>query len=411
MTTKINKITIVLILVIISLFNLGMKKNEIIKDPKIFKNIYIEDINVEDLTTRQAEDKINKYYHPKNINIRYNQKTWVINKDIIKLNYNVDKAVKLAKDYTRTEDNLLNLRRIFDLAIKKQHKIKLKASYDEAKLSEIIESIKEEIDKSEIDATVSISESSQIKTTESKDGLEVDVSKLKEKIYEMIKEKEIKDIYLPVKVIKPKINTSDVKSINAILGQYSTSFNDKSSRGNNIYIAGKSTSDIVIMPNETFSYNSATGPRTWSNGYKSAKVIVGGKYVNGEGGGVCQVSTTIYNAALISNMEIVEVHNHTYPSRYAPRGKDAAVSYGYIDFKFKNPYSHPVYIKNIIKNGAITTKIYGCDKDREKLYIRTDEKHEEEKIYVNIYRVYLDNNNQKEREELVAKSIYKIKNQ
>ncbi|MEO3216975.1 VanW family protein, partial [Romboutsia sp. 1001216sp1] len=369
------------------------------------------DINVEDLTTRQAEDKINKYYHPKNINIRYNQKTWVINKDIIKLNYNVDKAVKLAKDYTRTEDNLLNLRRIFDLAIKKQHKIKLKASYDEAKLSEIIESIKEEIDKSEIDATVSISESSQIKTTESKDGLEVDVSKLKEKIYEMIKEKEIKDIYLPVKVIKPKINTSDVKSINAILGQYSTSFNDKSSRGNNIYIAGKSTSDIVIMPNETFSYNSATGPRTWSNGYKSAKVIVGGKYVNGEGGGVCQVSTTIYNAALISNMEIVEVHNHTYPSRYAPRGKDAAVSYGYIDFKFKNPYSHPVYIKNIIKNGAITTKIYGCDKDREKLYIRTDEKHEEEKIYVNTYRVYLDNNNQKEREELVAKSIYKIKNQ
>lgn len=411
MTTKITKINIVLILVIVSLFNLGMKKNEIIKDPKIFKNIYIEDINVEDLTTKQAEDKINEYYHPKDINIRYNQKTWVINKDIIKLNYNVDKAVKLAKDYTRTEDNLLNLRRIFDLAIKKQHKIKLKASYDEAKLSEVIESIKKEINKNEVNATVSISESSQIKTTESKDGLEVDISKLKEEIYEIIKEKEIKDIYLPVKVIKPKINTSDVKSINAILGQYSTSFNDKSSRGNNIYTSGKSTSDIVIMPNETFSYNTATGPRTWSNGYKSAKVIVGGKYVNGEGGGVCQVSTTIYNAALISNMEIVEVHNHTYPSRYAPKGKDAAVSYGYIDFKFKNPYSHPVYIKNIIKNGAITTKIYGCDKDKKKLYIRTDEKHEEEKIYVNTYRVYLDNNNQKEREELVAKSIYKIKNQ
>ncbi|WP_195938399.1 VanW family protein [Romboutsia sp. 1001713B170131_170501_G6] len=411
MTTKITKINIVLILVIVSLFNLGMKKNEIIKDPKIFKNIYIEDINVEDLTTKQAEDKINEYYHPKDINIRYNQKTWVINKDIIKLNYNVDKAVKLAKDYTRTEDNLLNLRRIFDLAIKKQHKIKLKASYDEAKLSEVIESIKKEINKNEVNATVSISESSQIKTTESKDGLEVDISKLKEEIYEIIKEKEIKDIYLPVKVIKPKINTSDVKSINAILGQYSTSFNDKSSRGNNIYTSGKSTSDIVIMPNETFSYNTATGPRTWSNGYKSAKVIVGGKYVNGEGGGVCQVSTTIYNAALISNMEIVEVHNHTYPSRYAPKGKDAAVSYGYIDFKFKNPYSHPIYIKNIIKNGAITTKIYGCDKDKKKLYIRTDEKHEEEKIYVNTYRVYLDNNNQKEREELVAKSIYKIKNQ
>ncbi len=100
MTTKINKITIVLILVIISLFNLGMKKNEIIKDPKIFKNIYIEDINVEDLTTRQAEDKINKYYHPKNINIRYNQKTWVINKDIIKLNYKMLNEATIKKTYS-----------------------------------------------------------------------------------------------------------------------------------------------------------------------------------------------------------------------------------------------------------------------------------------------------------------------
>ena len=164
------------------------------------------------------------------------------------------------------------------------------------------------------------------------------------------------------------------------------------------------------MPGETFSYNKATGARTWSNGYKTAKVIVGGKYVNGEGGGVCQVSTTIYNAALISGMEIEEVHNHTFPSRYAPRGKDAAVSYGYTDLKFKNPFSHPIYIKNIVNHGAITSKIYGCSQDREKLYIRTEEKHEKEKIIVKTYRIYLDEENNKIREELISESIYKIEN-
>ena len=158
-----------------------------------------------------------------------------------------------------------------------------------------------------------------------------------------------------------------------------------------------------------FSYNKATGARNWVNGYKSAKVIIGGKYVNGEGGGVCQVSTTIYNAALLSGMRIEEVHNHTMPSRYVPRGRDAAVSYGYTDFKFKNPYSHPIYIKNIVSNGAITSKIYGCSQDREKLYIKTEEKIEKTNITVKTYRVYLDEENNKIREELIATSKYKLK--
>ena len=135
----------------------------------------------------------------------------------------------------------------------------------------------------------------------------------------MITIKDIKNITLPVRIINPTITTKQVKSINTILGQFSTSFNEYSSRGTNIYIAAKSTSDILIMPGDTFSYNKSTGARTWSNGYKTAKVIVNGKYVNGEGGGVCQVSTTIYNAALISGLEIQEVHNHTYPSHMFQR--------------------------------------------------------------------------------------------
>ena len=138
------------------------------------------------------------------------------------------------------------------------------------------------------------------------------------------------------------------------------------------------------MPGETFSYNKTTGARNWVNGYKSAPVIVGGKVVNGEGGGVCQVSTTIYNAALMSGLIIDEVHNHSLPSRYAPRGRDATVSYGYTDLKFSNPFNHPIYIKNIVGKGAITSK-----------------------ITVKTYRLYLDEENNIMRKELVNTSIYK----
>lgn len=225
----------------------------------------------------------------------------------------------------------------------------------------------------------------------------------------MIVNKNLSDINIPIDITTPKISTEDVNSINTILGQFSTTFNHTTSRGSNINIAGKSTSDQLIMPHDEFSYNKSTGSRTWHNGYKTAKVIIGGKYVNGEGGGVCQVSTTIYNAALISGMDITEVHNHTFASMYAPIGRDAAVSYGYTDFKFQNPLKHPIYIKNIVNNGVITSKIYGCDEDREKIYITTKTIYEKDKIKVNTLRIYLDEEGNKIREELINKNVYKKK--
>ena len=179
------------------------------------------------------------------------------------------------------------------------------------------------------------------------------------------------------------------------------------SRGSNIHIAGEQSGNILLMPGETYSYNQATGARTWSKGYKSAPVIVGGKVVNGEGGGVCQVSTTIYNAALMAGLEIDEVHNHTFSSRYTSMGRDATVSYGYFDLKFTNGFSHPVYIKNTVGKGVITSKIYGCREDDERLYIKTETQYLKDKFKVKTYRVYLDEENNIMRTELINTSEYK----
>mgnify|MGYP003378011895 CR=1 FL=1 len=394
-------------LVIISTLTLGMNKSEEDVDGKIFTNIYIQNVDVGSMTIKQAKDKISLFYSTKPINIKYCEKIWSIDPESIRLKYNIDESINMAYKYTRSSDTKQNIKRMFNLKFKEKHNINITSTYDEVELSNILDRICKEINVKVKQASIEIKDSGEIVKSNSSDGKEVDIIKLKEDIYEIINSKKIKDINLVVKTIKPTIKTEDIDSINTILGQYSTSFNDHTSRGSNIHVAGKSTSDILIMPGENFSYNKATGARTWSNGYKTAKVIVGGKYVNGEGGGVCQVSTTIYNAALISGMEIEEVHNHTFPSRYAPRGKDAAVSYGYTDLKFKNPFSHPIYIKNIVNHGAITSKIYGCSQDREKLYIKTEERHEKDKIKVKTYRIYLDEENNKIREELISESKYK----
>lgn len=405
----INKFTLILSLSIMLILTTGISTKKDDFSGKIYKNIYIEELNIGKMKINEAKDVVNEKYLLKPIYIKYKDKIWCINPEDIELTYNINEAIKNAYLYTRNDNKLENIKRKCSLELNKEYNIKLNVTYNESKLSEQLSYIQRDINKQVKQATIEISDNGQMIATKSKEGLEVDIISLKEQIYDMIKNKDIKNINLPVKIIKPIITTEQVKSINTILGQFSTSFNEHSSRGSNIYVSAKSTSDILIMPGDTFSYNKATGARTWSNGYKTAKVIVGGKYINGEGGGVCQVSTTIYNAALMSGLEIQEVHNHTYPSHYVPKGRDAAVSYGYIDLKFKNNFAHPIYIKNIVSNGAITSKIYGCSQDREKLYIRTQESHEKDKIIVKTYRVFLGEENNKIREELVSENKYKIK--
>ena len=400
-----NKFIYLSIIVIIAFSTVGIAP--VYKDKKIHKNITIESISVGKLTKEEAVNILEKTYPLDNFNINYNNESWTIKPEDIELSFHIEERVDEALNYTRSKSIWNNIKRKGKLNINKPYNIKIKATYNEVKLSKQLEKIYEKVNVEAVDATFYVEPSGEIKRSESKEGRDVDISKLKDDIYNMINKKKIKDINLPVLTLYPKTSTKQVKSINSILGQFSTSFNDSTSRGSNIHVAGESTSDVLLMPGETFSYNKKTGARNWVNGYQSAPIIVGGRVVNGEGGGVCQVSTTIYNAALLSGLTIDEVHNHSLPSRYAPRGRDATVSYGYTDLKFTNPYTHPVYIKNIVGNGAITSKIYGCNLDRERIVIRMEEEYLKDKITVKTYRLYLDEENNVMRRELVNTSIYK----
>lgn len=402
-----KKMALIVCILLAAINCTGFVKQEDSDKKKIYKNIYIENKEIGGVTPKEARKLLKEYFKEEPIIIKYKDNSWTINPQDIDFYYDIDGAIDKAYRYTHTDDNVTNIKRIIKLISKEQYKINIITEYNEVKLCNKLSEICNEVNIKVKDAYIQIKDSGELVRTESKDGLEVDMVNLKEQIYDMITSQNTNTIELPTRIIKPILTTEDVMSVNCILGQYSTSFNEHSARGSNIHVAANSTSEIIVMPQDTFSYNNTTGYRSWSNGYKTAKVIVGGKYVNGEGGGVCQVSTTIYNAALLAGMQIEEVHNHTIQSHYAPRGRDAAVSYGYTDLKFTNGYNHPIYIKNIVKNGAITTKIYGCELDREKMYIQTEEKFNKDKIYVKTYRVYLDEENNKIRDELIANSIYK----
>ena len=241
-----------------------------------------------------------------------------------------------------------------------------------------------------------------------KDGYKINKPELKAIIVGKIKSLDCNEEIIPITSIKANYLYEDLIKIDTVLGRFETFFNpNNENRCNNIRLAARATNNVILKEGEIFSFNDKIKNSYLSKYFKEATIIINGKKDKGLGGGMCQVSTTIYNAALYSGLKILNTKNHSIPSAYIEKGRDATVSYGYTDLKFTNPYTHPVYIKNIVGNGAITSKIYGCSLDRERIVIRMEEEYLKDKITVKTYRLYLDEENNVMRRELVNTSIYK----
>ena len=148
------------------------------------------------------------------------------------------------------------------------------------------------------------------------------------------------------------------EEIEITIGEATTTIIDTGkNRVSNIKKACESVSGSIVYPEKEFSFNKKTGPRSRENGYKNAPVIVDGEKSYGIGGGVCQVSTTVYMAALNANLAITEHHNHSEAVMYAPDGKDATVVYGAKDFKFKNNTNNTLYIYVWVQENKVISKI------------------------------------------------------
>ena len=169
-------------------------------------------------------------------------------------------------------------------------------------------------------------------------------------------------------ITKPKITIDQIGSeaFPDRLSVFTTRFDESDvDRSTNLRIACQKINGKVLLAGETFSYNKTLGARTAAAGYRNGKVYAGGEVVDGIGGGICQISSTLYNAALMANLQIVERRNHQFVTSYVGPGRDATVVYGAIDFKFKNTRKYPVRISASARNGIATVAFYGIKEENE----------------------------------------------
>lgn len=194
-------------------------------------------------------------------------------------------------------------------------------------------------------------------------GLDFDISM--DEAREMLKTYQ-EEYTIPLKVTYPSVSTNDIGSeaFPDLLSSFRTSFtSSNSNRSTNIRLCSEKINGTVLIPGETFSFNQVVGKRTPEAGFKPATAYSGGKVVQEYGGGICQVSSTLYNAVLYANLEITERTNHGYKPSYVDPGLDATVSWGGPDFKFTNNRDYPIRIVCDTSNKILNIYIYGLKRD------------------------------------------------
>lgn len=171
---------------------------------------------------------------------------------------------------------------------------------------------------------------------------------------------ELDSVELEVAETVPEVTKEVYEDIKDLIGNYYTEFSlSQPSRNENLRVASQFINGTVLFPGEVFSTNTTIGPVDATNGYKEAPIILNGKIQPGIGGGVCQIATTLYNAVLLAELEVVQRQNHSMPVGYIEKAKDATLAGDYIDFKFKNNTDTPIYIESYINENELHMNLYG----------------------------------------------------
>ena len=240
-------------------------------------------------------------------------------------------------------------------------------------------------------------------------GIDFSIDEMKQKINE---NPDAEEYAVSLNYTIPEVTVKDfgMEAFPNLLATYSTNYAaSNKDRTTNLRLASNKINGTVVMPGETFSYNKVVGKRTIAAGYKEAAIYQDGQVTSGLGGGICQVSTTLYNAVIAADLGITSRRNHMFVPSYVTAGKDATVVWGSTDFKFENTRDYPIKIESSVSGGVATVSIYGLKTDNEYDSIRIEAKtikSTNTSLVVDAYRVYRKDG-QVVRSEKISRDTYK----
>ena len=425
-----KRILLGILCVVLVLIGVGVYS---INGDKISKNVYVKDINIGNLTKQEAKKKLSSEYKMETFNFKYEDDKWSVNPKEINVTYDINETIDKAYNVNRDSNIVVNIFNSLKSMAGYKTNINVSINCDEDKLEKKLNDISKDINVEVKNATLEV-KNDEVEVVKEENGLELDIKSSKKNFIKNLQNGDFTE-ELVVKTIEPEVKSSDLEKVDTLLGSYTTVLSDVSyGRVQNIKLACEKTTDVLLMPGEEYSYNKHTGARSLKNGYQNAHVISGGEVTNGVGGGICQVSSTMFNSVLYAGLDIVSRTNHSIPSDYVVLGRDATVTDTGVDFVFKNNYKNPVFIKNYYNNGVVKSQIFGAKSDNQKIEISTvinsvisfstTQQHDSTLsegvtktlqrgrtgYTVSTYRIYYDENGKQIKKEKVCSSYYPSKN-
>jgi len=238
----------------------------------------------------------------------------------------------------------------------------LELSWDQEIIREVIENNLASFNKTPVDASFTINDANLMDIIPAEIGYTVPTEEIVAEVQEINLFQELTPIEVALQEINPSVTTADLEAqkIDGLIASYTTWFDPNNiERTANVRLAAEALDKALIAPGELISFNDIVGERTGEKGYQDALIVVNGQFVPGLGGGICQVSSTLYNAGLLANLKIEERMNHGLAVAYVPLGRDATVVYGSIDLKMRNTTEGYILLRSKIYHDSLTIEVYG----------------------------------------------------
>lgn len=343
----------------------------------IYPGVFVAGADVGGLTRRQAAERVQAmaatrlnraialYVPSDHVVFRYEE---------LGLRAHPDEAVEQAYAVARTGPPWERLPSRFRLS-REQMVIPLRFSQDKGAVLAALEPLAGDLNAVPQNAEVTVRARHVVIVRHSRDGRSMDVQTTLERITAAM-QTDGTEVTAVVKIVEPEFTSDQARELQAPLASYTTVMALNPNRIHNIALAAEFVRGIILPPGAVFSYNEAVGPRTTERGFKEAPVLIDDELVPGDGGGICQVSSTLFNVVLLADMEIVSRVNHTRPVPYLPLGRDATAVYGAVDFKFRNSTGHHVLLWADIVGRRLTVTAYGTPAPGKEVTVQVTEREE-----------------------------------
>ncbi len=369
-------------------------------------NVYVNDTDIGGMAMDEAREELTEIETAMasqvKVDVKIGDKTRQLTQKEFPCSFDTDAVFEKIREFSEEKG--------FDKA--EQH-YEIKMTTDTSGIDKIVDQIAEEVSVEPVDARVkkfSPNAGEMFSYEEEKAGQALDKDDLKKKLKGVFKDGKVSgSVKATIEETYPDMTVEYLRNNIVKLSSFSTESTNNDNGNHNMKISLKACNGSIIEPGATWSFNDCTGDSNLtSNGYKEAGVIVDGKSGTGIGGGICQSSTTIYNAAILCGMDIEERYCHYFKSTYIDAGRDATIDYGNIDLKLGNPYSYQLFMKCWMSGTKLTCEIYGLPSyEFDQVKVTTsDPKYSGDSYTVRAWRTYYLGGEKVRKEELPESTYY-----